>query len=364
MAARLTGMTTATLPNLLVRLWRFLSRRRQRQFWLLMGLMLLSAFSEVVSLGAVLPFLGILVAPDRMFSNPIVADVAQAWGITSADQLVLPLTVAFAAAALIAGAIRILLLWSNTRFAVASGADLSIEVYRRTLYQPYRVHADRNSSEVISGITNKVYAVVFGVLVPLLTLVSSIVLLVAITLALIAIDPMVASVAAVGFGASYALTTWMSRRRLHRNSQRIAYEQTKVVKALQEGLGGIRDVLLDGTQPVYCDIYRQADHPLRRAQGNNAFISGSPRYIMEAMGMMLIAALAYALSRQAGGIATALPVLGALALGEHCRPPCLTGRYHRTARSALADGANATRTRAAAFSGRHPLRCRGLPLQQ
>jgi len=289
--------------------------------------MLVSAFAEVVSLGAVLPFLGILVAPEHVFNHPIVADVAQAWGITSANQLVLPLTVAFAAAALIAGAIRILLLWVSTRLAYATGADLSIEVYRRTLYQPYRVHVARNSSEVISGITNKINGVTFGVLLQLLILVSSTVLLVAIMLALIAIDPMVASVAAVGFGASYALITWMSRRRLHRNSQRIAFEQTQVVKALQEGLGGIRDVLLDGTQPVYCDIYRQADHPLRRAQGNNVFIGGSPRYVMEALGMVLIAALAYALSRQVGGIATALPVLGALALGAQRLLPALQQIY-------------------------------------
>ncbi len=312
---------------MLTRLWHHLTHRRQRQFGLLMGLMLVSAFAEVVSLGAVLPFLGILTTPEHVFGHPIVAGVALAWGITSADQLVLPLTVAFIAAALIAGAIRILLLWASTRLAVASGADLSIEVYRRTLYQPYRVHVARNSSEVISGITNKVNGVVFGVLLPLLTLVSSTVLLVAIMFVLIAIDPVVASVAAVGFGASYALITWMSRRRLHRNSQRIAYEQTQVVKALQEGLGGIRDVLLDGTQPVYCDIYRQADHPLRRAQGNNVFIGGSPRPAMEALGMVLIAALAYALSRQAGGIATALPVLGALALGAQRLLPALQQIY-------------------------------------
>ena len=315
-----------SLPNLLIRLWHHLSKRRQRQFSLLMGLMLVSALAEVISLGAVLPFLGILVAPDRVFDHPIVADMALAWCITSADELVLPLTVAFAVAALIAGAIRILFLWASTRIAFASGADLSIKVYRCTLYQPYRVHVARNSSTVLSGI-GKVNSVVFGVLLPLLTLVSSTVLLVAIILALLAIDSMVASVAAVGFGASYALITWMSRRRLHRNSQRIAYEQTQVVKALQEGLGGIRDLLLDGTQQVFCDIYRQADHPLRLAQGNNAFIGASPRYIMEALGMVLIAALAYALSRQVGGIATALPVLGALALGAQRLLPALQQIY-------------------------------------
>ncbi len=313
------------LSNLLVRLWHHLSQRRQRQFWLLMGLMLVSAFAEVVSLGAVLPFLGILVAPEHVFNHPIIADVAQAWGITSADQLVLPLTVAFAAAALIAGAIRILLLWVSIRLANACGADLSIEVYRRTLYQPYQVHVARNSSTVLSGIGKVNVAVM--VLSQLLTLISATVLLVAIMLALIAINPMVASVAAVGFGASYALITWMSRRRLHRNSQRIAYEQTQVYKALQEGLGGIRDVLLDGTQPVYCDIYRKADLPLRRAHGNNVFISGSPRPAMEALGMVLIAALAYGLSRQAGGIATALPVLGALAIGAQRLLPALQQIY-------------------------------------
>jgi len=320
-------LNNTNLPNLLLRLWNHLTRRRQYQFMLLIGLMLVSAVAEVVSLGAVLPFLGVLVAPDLVFNHPIAGDVVLALGITSGDQLLLPFTVAFAVAALVAGAIRILWLWVSTRLSFATGADLGTEVYRRTLYQPYRVHVARNSSEVISGITQKINNVV-GVLLSLLTLISSTVLLVAIMLALIAIDPMVASMAAVGFGTSYAMITWMSRRRLYLNSQRISYEQTQVIKALQEGLGGIRDVLLDGTQPVYCDIYRQSDHSLRRAQGNNTFIGQSPRYAIESLGMVLIAALAYALSHQVGGVATALPVLGALAFGAQRLLPALQGIYH------------------------------------
>lgn len=315
------------LPGLLVRLWHHLSQRRRRQFGLLMGLMLVSAFAEVVSLGAVVPFLGILVAPEKVFSHPIVADVALTWDITSADQLVLPLTIAFSVAALLAGTIRILLLWVSTRLAFASGADLGIKVYRLSLYQPYRVHLARNSSEVISGITHKVNGVVFGVLLSVPTLVSSIVLMVAIMLALIAIDPMVATASAVGFGASYAFITWISRQRLYRNSQRITYEQTQVIKSLQEGLGVIRDVLLDSTQQFYCDIYRKADYSLRQSQGNNIFIAQTPRFIMETLGMVLIATLAYVLSRQMGGIATTLPLLGALALGAQRLLPALQQSY-------------------------------------
>jgi ATP-binding cassette subfamily B protein len=293
---------------------------------LLLGLMLVSAFAEVVSLGAVLPFLGVLTAPERVFNYPIVADMARTWGIASADQLVLPFTIAFVTAALLAGSIQMLLLWASTRLSFTAGADLSSEVYRRTLYQPYKVHVARNSSEVISGITSKVGGAV-NVLYMLLTLISSSVLIASVMTALIAIDPIIAAVAGIGFGVSYGLITRWSRRTLKRNSQYIARDSTQVVKVLQEGLGGIRDVLLDGTQPVYCDIYRQADLSLRRAQGNNRFLAGSPRYVIEVLGILLIAALAYGLSRQAGGITPALPALGALALGAQRLLPALQQGY-------------------------------------
>jgi ATP-binding cassette subfamily B protein len=320
-------VTNQELPKLLQRLWRHLSRRRQHQFVALLGLMLISSLMEVVSLGAVLPFLAVLTDPERVFAYPLVVNAAQAWGITSADGLVLPLTIVFAVAALAAGALRMFLLWAGMRLGLSSGSDLSIELYRRTLYQPYQVHLARNSSEVIAGITQKVNGVAFGILQPVLTLISSIVLLAAIMFVLMAIDPMTASTAALGFGISYALIALVVRHRLKLNGERIAREQTQMVKALQEGLGGIRDVLLDGAQPMYCEIYRQADHPLRRAQGDSQFINASPRYAMEALGMVLIAVLAYVLSQQKGGVAMALPVLGALALGAQRLLPALQQSY-------------------------------------
>ncbi len=318
-------MQTGGILNLLLRLWHHLRRRRKLQFGLVSVLMLVSAFAEIVSLGAVLPFLGILISPGRIFNHPLAAEVVQALGITSADQLVFPVTIAFVSVALIAGAIRMLLLWVSTRLAYASGTDLSIDVYQRTLYQPYSVHIARNSSEVISGVISKVGQTV-SLLTFFQTLVGSSVSLVAIIGTLIAIDPIVALVAATGFGFSYGLVTWLMRFRLKHNGQRVAREQTQMIKALQEGLGGIRDVLLDGTQSVYCNIYRRADYSLKRALANNQFIAGSPRFAMEALGITLIATLAYGLSK-AGGIATALPTLGALALGTQRLLPALNQIY-------------------------------------
>jgi ABC-type multidrug transport system fused ATPase/permease subunit len=312
---------------LLARLWAHLSAKRHRQFKWVMALTIVSAFAEIASLGAVIPFIGALTQPDLLFKWPAIARFAGVFGINTAAQLLLPLTVGFVVVAVIAGAVRSLLLWASARFTFASGADLSSEVYRRTLYQPYSVHVARNSSEVISGITNKVGGTVLGIMFPLMTLISASVSLLATLATLLFIDPWLALGAGFGFGICYGVITWFSRRRLRRNSRRIATEHTLVVKALQEGLGGIRDVLLDGSQPVYCNVYRRAEESLRRAQGDNAFVGQSPRYSMEAVGMVLIAILSFGLSRQFHGVAAALPILGALALGAQRLLPALQQVY-------------------------------------
>ena len=292
-----------------------------------MVLTALSACAEIASLGAVIPFIAAMTQPERLMTWPVIAQLVQTFGIETPDQLLLPLTICFVVIALISNAVRMLLLWASARFAFSSGADLSSDVYRRTLYQPYQVHVARNSSEVVSGIANKVGGTVLGVMFPVMTLISSGVTLLATLTALLIIDPWVALGAGCGFAVCYGIISWFSRRRLRRNSRRIATEQTTVIKVLQEGLGGIRDVLLDGSQAAYCDVYRRAEVSWRRAQGDNVFIAQSPRFSMEAVGMVLLAFLAFALSRHSHGIAAALPVLGALALGAQRLLPALQQLY-------------------------------------
>jgi ATP-binding cassette subfamily B protein len=320
-------MVNQSINQLLSRLWQHLSSRRRLQFGLLLVIMLMASFAEILSIGAVLPFLGVLTAPERIFDLPVAKPVIQLLSLTKPSQLLLPFTIAFGTAALLAGAMRLLLLWASTRLAYATGADLSMSVYRRTLYQPYAVHCARNSSEVITGISGKANGVISNIILPTLTLISASSMLIAILMALLLINPLIAFLAFGGFGFIYAVIIGLTRKQLLVDSELMARESVQVIKSLQEGLGGIRDVLIDGSQATYCEIYRTADIPMRRAQGRSFFISGSPRYGMEALGLILISILAYILSQQIDGVAKAIPVLGALALGAQRLLPVLQQVY-------------------------------------
>ncbi len=289
--------------------------------------MSLASLVEVVSIGAVLPFLGVLTAPESLFQHSLAQPLIELLEINSAEQMLLPVTIIFIVATVFSGVTRLLLLYVMTKLSQAVGADLSISIYRRTLYQKYAVHVQRNSSVVINGVINKTGAVVGGVITPTMTLISSTMFITAIIFTLFSIDIAVASIASIGFGGLYWIVIRLTRKRLQENSQCIAQKSTLMIKSLQEGLGGIRDVLVDGSQEFYCQLYRSADLSTRRAVANNAFIKSSPRFVMESLGMVLISGLAYSMSMRENGLDTLIPVLGALALGAQKLLPALQQAY-------------------------------------
>ena len=320
-------MINKSITGLLKRLWHHLTRVRRYQFFLLLVLMILSTFAEIISIGAILPFLAVLTAPSRAFYHPSAQPIIQLMGVDTPEKLLSIVTIAFIVGTLLACSVRLLLSWASIRLSHAVGADLSINIYLRTLYQPYSVHVSRNSSEVISGVVIKVNGVINGVIGPTLFLISSALMLVTFFSVFLSAEPIISLLAFGGFGAIYVAVIWLTRSQTIKNSKRIAHESTQVIKSLQEGLGGIRDVLIDGSQATYCQVYRAADQPLRLAQGSNLFISQAPRFGVEALGIVLIAGLAYELSQQPEGVATGIPILGALALGAQRMLPVMQLAY-------------------------------------
>jgi ATP-binding cassette, subfamily B, bacterial PglK len=300
--------------KLLQRIWAFLSRRRRRQIGLLLGFMVVGTFLDMASLAAVLPFLQVLMNPAVVMERPHLARLVSLFGVAEPSQLIATLTLTFIGVVLVAAVGRLGLMWVSGRMSAVIGSELSTEVYRRTLYQPFSVHVARNSSELIASITKKIHQTI-TTLQSILLAIAAAVMALGIVTALVLVDPAVALLAALMFGSAYLLVARFSRRRLIRNSQLIRDMGVRLVKALQEGLGGIRDVLLDGTQAEHTVAYRKIDRPLRRATATNGFITQSPKLVLEALGVISIAVLAYGLVSRGKNLSDYLPVLAVLALG-------------------------------------------------
>ena len=309
------------------KLYAFMSRERRRHFHLVIALMIVGAFAELATIGAVLPFLALLADPSRLDFVPVLRDLFDAVGASSPRERLVAASALFVALAIIAGLIRLWLAWSSQSFVFKLGHELSLEIQRRILLQPYSFHLSWNSSTLLSSL-EKVQMLVFQMLLPLMQALTAVFISAFIVAGLVYLDPFTAVIAAVAFATIYVGISVLTRRRLERNSAIVGPAYDERVKIIQESLGGIRDVIIDSSQAIYLETFRGIDLRLNNARTNTAFIGAAPRFVIESLGMVLIAGVAIMISDREGGLIRALPILGALALGAQRLLPLLQQVYN------------------------------------
>ena len=205
-------MQNNNLLYLLKLLWSHLTPRRHVQLVLFLLLMLAAAVAEVVGLGAVLPFLGILTQPEYIFQHEYAQPMIQFMGIDTPKDLLAPLTWFFCVAVVMASILRLVLVWIQNRLGQAIGVDISDAMYRRLLYQSYAEHVRQNSSEVVSIVSEKPLQVVSFVFLPLLRLIGASVITLCVLAVLIVVEPVVTITAISFFGGIYLFKAKLSKQ--------------------------------------------------------------------------------------------------------------------------------------------------------
>ena len=314
---------------LLVDIWRnYLLPYRRIQFVYLFILMLCTGLAELVSLGAVVPFLSVLNNPEQLWSQPLVKQYALSFGIDSPRQLLIPAAILFIGAAFLSALIRVLNLWLSGQLAARVGSDLSCDIYKKTLCQPYKVHLQRNSSEIVSAITTQL-TMLIRAFQAILQLLVCVIISTSLIFGLFLIDWRVTLFSAFSFISIYTVLARSSRSALQKNSSKVVRLSSSQHKALQEGMGAIRDVLLDNSQNVFINNYRSSDVPLRRLAASNQFLSTYPRFLIEALGLTLIACMGCVLALSSpDGLSSTIVSLGSFALGAQRLLPAFQQIYN------------------------------------
>jgi ABC-type multidrug transport system fused ATPase/permease subunit len=302
---------------------RVISRKRKLQFVLTLLFILTNAFFEIVSLAAVVPFLSVLSSPQTFMESSTARKFAPVLGIKDAPQAVATICIAFALITVVSAVVRTITTLVNSKFTLALGADLSKIVFERTLHQPYETHSKQNSAAAITNVIQNVHAFVNGILTPSVQFLTSSLTVFGIIVTLFVVNWWVALASSVIFGGSYFVIVLINKPSYSRNSELVVKLHVTIIKALQEGLGAIRDVIIDGNHNFYVQAYSIADKSSRVAQNDNYIRSVIPKYVLESVGMLLICTFSYVLSRTESNLLGAVPVLGALAMGAQRLLPAM-----------------------------------------
>jgi ABC-type multidrug transport system fused ATPase/permease subunit len=312
--------------GVLLRALSHLSKPRQVQLCLLIALMLISSVAEIFSLASIFPFLAVLSNPQQLFENPLALRFIRFTNTTSPPDLLVAVTLLFVFAVTFACLARLLNSWLTGRLAACVGTDISSQAYSKILYQPYSIHLNLNSGAVISELQSQIPFLVESLNL-LFALATSYLLLAGYLIILLFVNAPITLSAAFVFGLTYYFISTLGSKSLSTNSQVIALLSAESVKSLQDGLGAIRDIIIDGTQSFFLDSYTALDRSLRQRISQSQFIGSYPRYLVEAVGLVLIAIIALFVTNSSSISGSTLPLLGILALGAQRILPILQQIY-------------------------------------
>ncbi len=299
--------------NLLRRLVSKFDYSRRMKFFYLILLMILSSLAEVFSIGAILPFLAVITSPEILMENEMLASYAISFGYETPSELIVPLTIIFLASVIFASLLRIGQLIFNTKMAFSAGSEISVIVFKNALSQSYLDHKISNSSELISTLATKIDDVIYRTIQPALQLISSVILIIFIVSFLMLINPTVIILSVLILSIIYILISQLCYKLLASDSDNIALMRDRIVKISSESFASIRDIIISKSYSIHENRFNSADQSLRKSQASILILSNIPRYILEAVTIVIIVSIAFIYRDGTSGF-TVIALLGAIAM--------------------------------------------------
>jgi ABC-type multidrug transport system fused ATPase/permease subunit len=315
-------MAEIKLINLFERLWKHITLKVRWQLFALLIFIILTSFFEYLSIGIIFPYLSILINPEKATNLYFLNVVMKKMEILSSKEIIYFITLIFIILIFFSTLLRILLNKIQTKVSFEIATDFASRTFNIILNQPYTIHINRNSSEVISAL-DKAGGLSAIILLPTLNIFSSAFILVTILLTLISLNPILILISILFFLLVYSIFIKLAKRKLEDNSFILSNESINVTKAIQESVGAIRNIILDDSKAYFLEKYKTSNTKLRSSAANISIISTIPRFFIEGLGMILIIILAFILSNGNEGIQNSLPLLGVLTFASQKILPLL-----------------------------------------
>ena len=301
--------------KLVKQLFSLLTSRQRKQFYMLQILVVFMAIMEIVGVASIIPFMALVGNMNQLQEETLIAKVYEASNIGSETQFLFLLGLCVMITLFIATSISTFTIWKICMFTNKIGAEISERLYTHYLKQDLLFHSSGSSAILINKIAIDTIRVTSAILLPLMNLNAKSILALLMVLSIFAFNPFVAIIIFTIFGISYSILFTFVRMRLLRNGRIITMVNEKRFRLMNEGFGGIKDVLLLGRDIDFINRFNETGNTLAKSLGTNDALASVPRYIMElvAFGSM-IAVVLFLIVYYENNLGLILPILSVYAL--------------------------------------------------
>lgn len=301
--------------NLIKKLFKLITKNQKKRFISLQIMVLIMAFMEIISLASIIPFMTLVGNIGQLHQDSIIAQLYKVINISSQSQFLFLVGVGVLLIILISSIFSIITTWRISIFATSFGAEISDRLYNYYIKKNWLFHLSESSAQLTKKIAIESQRVTRGIIMPLMQLNARLIVTFLICISIFIYDPIVALAGVSVFTTAYLILFRSVRRRLQDNGKKISEVSQQRFHLMNEGFGGIKDILILGRDEEFINQFKLTGNKLAYSQGTNAALSQVPRYLMElvAFGSM-ISLLLYLIGNYNGNLGVILPIISVYAI--------------------------------------------------
>ena len=301
--------------NLIKQLFTLLTSNQRKHFYALQILVIVSSFVEILGVVSIIPFMALVGDMDQLQQDTIFSQIYQLSGITSEMYFVFLLGLGVLIMLFFSAIVSMFTTWKASMFASEIGAEISTRLFTHYLRQNWLFHTFGSSSKLTKNIATDASRVSGGILMPLMQMNARILFSIFMSLSIFIYDPIVGLIGFTIFAGAYFILFKMVRVRLQINGKTLSDVSGLRFRLINEGFGGIKDILLLGRDYDFVNRFKDTNQKLAYSLGTNQALSLVPRYFIELIAFSSIITLTlYLLASHDGNLGIILPIISVYAL--------------------------------------------------
>jgi len=272
---------------------RLIEPKQLNKFFFLNFLFILLGFVEIVGIGSIIPFLNSISYNDIEQSDELTKFFYNLVNPNSyRDFLLITGSLVFIFL-IFSNLLRSYVLWFTSYFVWENQAAMSLRLLGYLLHRPYEVFIRENSSDASKDILVETQNFVVGLLWPLLTIISQLVVCISILIALSLFNPIVALIAfgsiLIIFGTFFLIIFKPLQKE---GAERFSATNTRF-KIVEESFSGIKLIKLLNKENYFINLLRKPSLDFSSAMAFQTLTKSLPRYVFEviAFGAVLLITL-------------------------------------------------------------------------
>jgi len=296
-------------------LFYLLTPSQRRRFYILQMLVIATALAEIVGIASMAPFMALVGDVSVLDEGGYLADLYVFSGLADPYDFVFWVGVGVLISLSCSAVLSILTTWRLAMFAANVGTENADRLYSYYMNQPWLFHAGGSSAQLVKQVANEAVRVTDLVILPLMQINAKAVLAIFLSAAIFLYKPLVSISGLLIFCVAYTFMYLLVRKRLQNNGQTLSDVATQRFRLMNEGFGGIKDVLLLDRNQDLIHRFAKSGKEFAYARGNNHVLWLAPRYVMELVGFgAIIGLVLYLIVSHEGNLGEVLPVIAVYAL--------------------------------------------------